>query len=278
MSRFIQVICLLVFMMPYHVFSQDVVEKDAASSQQMIDVIYLKDGTIIRGKIVDRTDDYLIVQQDDGSISTYQTDNVVATLQEEVAQEKVPGGADPVDEKNGTGALRVEDYAFEEVADFDFSDLSERDRDYYLEKFKRKAAFKIGGGAVLSPDTGPVIVQSATELFFNPGQYSLVLEGKFLYHSESVFESSVTTLRYGMNAIVSTRNPASHRFYLFAGVGFALTSVTFDADDIGVDEYADSEDLNYVAGAGYDISNVSYIEAQWDHVFADILVTAGFRF
>lgn len=269
MSRFVQLICLLVFIMPYHVFSQDVVEKDAASSQQMIDVIYLKDGTIIRGKIVDRTDDFLIVQQDDGSISTYQTDNVVATLQEEAAQEKAPGGADPVDEKNGTGALR------EEAADNDFSDLSEQDRNYLSAKSDQ--AIKLGAGAVLSPDTGPVIGQLALEIL-EPEQPSLVVEWKFLYHSESVFESSVNTTIYGLNAIVSTRNPVSGRWYLFAGAGVAFTLVYFDADELGEDEYSNSTDLNYVGGAGYDIGNRAYIEVQYDHVFADLLVTAGFRF
>ncbi len=106
MSRFIKLICLLIFLMPYHIYSQ-VAEKDATSSQKMIDVIYLKDGTIIRGKIVDKTDDFLIVQQDDGSISTYQTDQVVAMLQEEAREEKTSSTTDPVDANNGTGELRM---------------------------------------------------------------------------------------------------------------------------------------------------------------------------
>ena len=119
MRRLVYLICLLFIMIPYHVAAQ-VAETDTTSSQEMIDVIYLKDGTIIRGKIVDRTEAYLIVQKDDGALSTYQTDQVVATLQEEATEEKAPeekasGSTDPVSVYEGTLKLHTDDPSWKPV-------------------------------------------------------------------------------------------------------------------------------------------------------------------
>lgn len=113
MRRLVYLICLLFIMIPYQAASQ-VAEKDTTSSQEMIDVIYLKDGTIIKGKIVDRTEAYLIVQKDDGDLSTHQTDQVVATLQEEAPEEKAPeekasGSTDPVSVYEGRLKLHTDD-------------------------------------------------------------------------------------------------------------------------------------------------------------------------
>ena len=94
MTRFILIACLMAFVVPSQVSAQ-VAGGDAVSNQEMIDVIYLRDGQIVRGKILEKTDAFLIVRTSDGSISTFQMDQVAGTIQEEVdigtsGQQSVP--------------------------------------------------------------------------------------------------------------------------------------------------------------------------------------------
>ena len=94
MTRFILIACLIAFVVPSQVSAQ-VAGGNAVSNQEMIDVIYLRDGKIVRGKILEKTDSFLIVRASDGSISTFQMDQVAGTLQEKVdirprSQQNVP--------------------------------------------------------------------------------------------------------------------------------------------------------------------------------------------
>ena len=194
MSRFVQLICLLIFLVPHHIHSQ----------------------------------------------------------QEETTEAKAPSSDEPVDAKN---------------------DVQERKS---VEDRKRDS-LKLGVGAVLSPDTGPWLIQSAGDYNLKSGRGTITYEGNFLSHSESVLGSTLETLMMGVNVMYSTRNQASGDWYLFGGVGYAWTStdVRFDTSLI---ETVESSDINYAAGVGYDISNRLYIEARWDHLNADLMVIAGFRY
>ena len=97
MTRFILIACLIAFVVPSQVSAQ-VAGGNAVSNQEMIDVIYLRDGKIVRGKILEKTDSFLIVRASDGSISTFQMDQVAGRsgpLQEKVdirprSQQNVP--------------------------------------------------------------------------------------------------------------------------------------------------------------------------------------------
>ena len=177
----------------------------------------------------------------------------IHSQQEETTEAKAPNSAEPVDAKNDAERKSVE--------------VSKRD------------GLKMGLGAVLSPDTGPWFFQSGLDYNLEPGSGSIMSEMYIFSHSESVLESTFETFRVGINVMYSTRNRTSADWYLFGGVGWAGTAISADVEiyDTSIYETGESYDVNYVAGVGYDISNRLYIEARWDHLCADLMVLAGFR-
>ena len=84
MLRFILVACLMAFVVPSQVSAQ--YYGDTVTRKQMIDAIYLKDGRVIRGIILEKTDELLSVRIGDGSVVHFKMDQVAKMLQEEQAR------------------------------------------------------------------------------------------------------------------------------------------------------------------------------------------------
>ena len=82
MLRFIFVACLMAFVVPSQVSAQ-FYGGEIVTRRNMIDVVYLKDGRVIRGIILEKTDDLLSVRMGDGHVAHFKMDQVAKILQEE---------------------------------------------------------------------------------------------------------------------------------------------------------------------------------------------------
>ncbi len=85
MLRFIIVTCLMAFVVPSQVSAQ-FYGGEVVTRKNVIDVIYLKDGRVIRGIILDKTDDLLSVRVGDGRVAHFKMDEVAKMFQEEQAR------------------------------------------------------------------------------------------------------------------------------------------------------------------------------------------------
>ena len=85
MLRFILIACLMAFVVPSQVSAQ-FYGGEVVTRKNVIDVIYLKDGRVIRGIILEKTDDLLSVRVGDGRVAHFKMDEVAKMFQEEQAR------------------------------------------------------------------------------------------------------------------------------------------------------------------------------------------------
>ena len=85
MLRFILIACLMAFVVPSQVSAQ-FYGGEVVTRKNVVDVIYLKDGRVIRGIILEKTDDLLSVRIGDGRVAHFKMDEVAKMLQEEQAR------------------------------------------------------------------------------------------------------------------------------------------------------------------------------------------------
>ena len=85
MLRFMLVACLMAFVVPSQISAQ-FYGGDIVTRKQVVDVIYLKDGQIVRGIILEKTDESLSVRTGDGRVHTIMMDQVARMFQEEQAR------------------------------------------------------------------------------------------------------------------------------------------------------------------------------------------------
>ena len=85
MLRFILIACLMAFVVPSQVSAQ-FYGGEVVTRKNVVDVIYLKDGRVIRGIILEKTDDLLSVRMGDGRVAHFKMDEVAKMFQEEQAR------------------------------------------------------------------------------------------------------------------------------------------------------------------------------------------------
>ena len=85
MLRFILIAGLMAFVVPSQVSAQ-FYGGEVVTRKNVIDVIYLKDGRVIRGIILEKTDDLLSVRVGDGRVAHFKMDEVAKMFQEEQAR------------------------------------------------------------------------------------------------------------------------------------------------------------------------------------------------
>ncbi len=281
MFRIVVVICLMAFVVPSQVSAQ-VAGGDGVSSKEMVDVISLKDGRIIRGKILEKTDTFLIVRAGDGSISTFQVAQVVGTFQEEARMSTGPMGPGAT---MGTG-----------------------------QKGSGIGKIKIGGGVIFSPETGlsahlgsAVPVSRLNEMNWFPlvegtfGQYKYKQGFDFTlvntsrdYYGTGSFSSTTTSRFIGVNALMAYQYL---KWYAFGGAGFLHISRSIRISDSSSElseneekEIIDSlkrlypkthqsqSNIGITAGVGMNITKMLFAEVRWTGGSASrAMVTAGIK-
>lgn len=236
MSRLIFFACLMALVVSSQIFAQ-AAGGDTVSSQEMIDVIYLKDGRIVRGKVVEKTDEFLIVQTRDGSLSTFQEDQIATILQEEASKSTGPAASmnTAKGQSSGVGKLRL------------------------------------SGGLILDPGTGWVANVGFAMPNWNYMDFLGLVEGLFDQSSEDILGSDITyTYRtIGVNAVMLYKYK---KWHFLGGVGLARHSVSVGRTSSGVSDTR----LNFTVGAGMTINELLFAEVR-SSSGSDLALTVGIK-
>ena len=308
MTRFILIACLMAFVVPSQVSAQ-VAGGNAVSSKEMIDVIYLRDGKIIRGKILEKTDVFLIVRTSDGSISTFQMDQVAGTIQEEVdigtsGQQSVPKEMIDViylrDGKIVRGKIleKTDVFLIVRASDGSISTFQADQIAATLQEEAKMSAgpvslgqgpkgsskgiskFRIGAGGTVSPEIGLAANVGYAVPSLNYMDFFGFVEGTFeqFKTGSSGFES--TTRFIGANAVMLYKYS---KWYFFGGVGFVQWSLSSSGGTTSIGGIpipsveGSSSGLNITAGAGMNINKLLFAEARWSDKGGDLVITAGIK-
>ena len=236
MSRLIFFACLMALVVSSQIFAQ-AAGGDTVSPQEMIDVIYLKDGRIVRGKVVEKTDEFLIVQTRDGSLSTFQEDQIATILQEEASKSTGPAASmnTAKGQSSGVGKLRL------------------------------------SGGLILDPGTGWVANVGFAMPNWNYMDFLGLVEGLFDQSSEDILGSDITyTYRtIGVNAVMLYKYK---KWHFLGGVGLARHSVSVGRTSSGVSDTR----LNFTVGAGMTINKLLFAEVR-SSSGSDLALTVGIK-
>ncbi len=236
MSRLIFFACLMALVVSSQIFAQ-AAGGDTVSSQEMIDVIYLKDGRIVRGKVVEKTDEFLIVQTRDGSLSTFQEDQIATILQEEASKSTGPAASmnTAKGQSSGVGKLRL------------------------------------SGGLILDPGTGWVANVGFAMPNWNYMDFFGLVEGLFEQSSETYFGSDITYRTIGVNAVMLFKYK---KWHFLGGVGLARQSTSVGRTFSGA--LASDTGLNFTVGAGMTINELLFAEVR-SSSGSDLALTVGIK-
>ncbi|MDE0553709.1 MAG: hypothetical protein OXI24_05815 [Candidatus Poribacteria bacterium] len=276
MLRSILVACLIAFVAHSQVAAQ-VVGVESVSKKKMIDVIYFKDGRVVRGKILEKTDQFLIVRAEDGGVSTFEMNQIAGMFQEEASQ-----GTNPTNISRGAREANIGTREAE-------SGMGTNQKESGLGIGK----FKIGGGLVVSPELGVSANIGVAVPNLNYRQHTFFLiEGTFdlwgAPNPASVVNPNLSQdthfVMIGANGVVVYK--FAKKLYLFFGAGFAR--VEYLGEDVTIDfgygqvisaplqsAYSSSH-LNTTAGVGMDFS-ILFAEARWSDIGGDLVITVGIK-
>ncbi len=208
----------------------------------MIDVIYLKDGRIVRGKVVEKTDEFLIVQTRDGSLSTFQEDQIATILQEEASKSTGPAASmnTAKGQSSGVGKLRL------------------------------------SGGLILDPGTGWVANVGFAMPNWNYMDFLGLVEGLFEQSSETHSGSDFTYRTIGVNAVMLFKYK---KWHFLGGVGLARRSISLTS--VGrtfSGALASDTGLNFTVGAGMTINELLFAEVRSSSGSgSDLALTVGIK-